>query len=1049
VNKPRSIFPLVLCGLLLCALPARSQSLLGSIVGRVTDASKQPLHNADVVLIDEETNRKRTAKTSANGEFGASLLPAGTYRVETSVAGYRQFSCVVVLLINQEIHIEIPLLPEKSVERVEVTGDEGLLKTESATLSTVIQNRAIRSLPLDGRNVYELTLLTPGSVPAAQGSAGSERGDFTFNINGAREDANNYLLDGIFNGDPKLNGFAVSPPVDAVREYEVLTNGYDASFGRNVGGQVNVVLQSGTNQLHGAAYEFLRNAVLDGTNYFAPKDEAAPKNIRNQFGASLGGPIREDRTFFFADYEGLRIREGITETTNVPTALERIGNFSQSSLVPIDVLTGQPFPNSIIPVSRMSPVALAIAALYPLPNRSTRGQNFVGSPTENDRADHFDLRLDHNLSMSSDLSFHYSLGDRDLFEPYGAAGSSASVPGYGNDVPRRAQSVMLSETHIFPPNLLNEARLGFNRVSLQVNQQNQHNNLNQAVGLPTAWTYPRDTGLSQIVVSGFSTLGDEINNPQRTTTDVYEFTDNANWTRGSHSFKFGVDIRRLRQNAFADVESRGLLEFVGFTGNALSEMLQDVPSFTALARLDNPQHLRTQSYDFYAQDGWRVRPNLTLTLGIRYEYNTPPVDPRDRATIYDPSTQSIVPVGKNGIPRAGYYPDKNNFAPRLGFAWIPDTAGKWVIRSGYGVDYDQSALAPSQGLYFSPPYFNLQVFVPSAQFPIFLENPFPSNYPGFIPTPAFTFQRNLRTPYMQQWNFSLERELSRSSVAELAYVGTKGTKLIDNRDINQARPSPQPLNLRPVPQFADIDAYESRGNSNYHALQAKFTQRLHAGLSALASYTWSKSIDDASGFFSSAGDPNFPQDSNNTRADRGLSNFDVRQRFTVAYSYDVPLPAHHNALLRGWQTNGVWSFQTGRPFTVTLLPGVDNSNTGIPSIQFGVVDRPNLVGNPHVSNPSPDAWFNTSAFAMSPYGTFGNAGRNILTGPGFASLDVSAVKNTPIREGLTLQFRAEFFNLLNRPNFNLPDSFLGSPAFGRVLSAGTPRRAQFGLKLLL
>src|SRR5439155_14061601 len=448
-------------------------------------------------------------------------------------------------------------------------------------------------------------------------------------------------------------------------------------------------------------------------------------------------------------------------------------------------------------------------------------------------------------------------------------------------------------------------------------------------------------------------------------------------TRGSHVFKFGADLRSLQQNAYADVESRGLLEFVGFTWNALADMLQDVPSFTAVARLDNPQHLRTQSYGLYAQDAWRARPNLTLTLGLRYEYNTPAVDPRDRATIYDPTTQSIVPVGKNGIPRAGYDPDRNNFAPRLGIAWTPDAARKWAIRSGYGIYYDQSALAPSQGLYFSPPYFNLQIFVPSAQFPVILENPFPSNYPGFIPSPAFTFQRNLRTPYMQQWNFSLEREIGRSSVAELAYVGTKGTKLIDNRDINQANPSPHPLNLRPVPQFADIDAYESRGSSNYNALQAKFTQRLYAGLSALASYTWSKSIDDASGFFSSAGDPNFPQDSNHTRADRGLSNFDIRHRFTLGYSYDLPLHAK-SILLRGWQTNGVWTFQTGRPFTVTLLPGVDNSNTGVPSIQFGVVDRPNLVGNPHVSNPGPDAWFNTSAFALPPYGTFGTAGRNIL-----------------------------------------------------------------------
>jgi hypothetical protein len=284
-------------------------------------------------------------------------------------------------------------------------------------------------------------------------------------------------------------------------------------------------------------------------------------------------------------------------------------------------------------------------------------------------------------------------------------------------------------------------------------------------------------------------------------------------------------------------------------------------------------------------------------------------------------------------------------------------------------------------------------------------------------------------------------------VAELSYVGTKGTKLIDNRDINQAKPSPQQPNLRPVPQFADIDAYESRGNSQYNALQAQFTQRLHAGLSALAAYSWSKSIDDASGFFSSAGDPNFPQDSNNTRGDRGLSNFDIRHRFTLSYSYDLRFPSK-NILLRGWQTNGIWTFQTGRPFTVTLLPGTDNSNTGLPGIGYGVVDRPNVVGNPHISNQGPNRWFNPSAFVTPTYGTFGNAGRNIFQGPGFSSVNISLVKNTTIRDAATVQFRAEIFNLLDRANFGLPDGFVGSPSFGSVLSAGTPRRMQIGLKLL-
>lgn len=1047
MKKRHSIATLILCIFLIPTCPSNAQSVRGSIVGRVTDASNKSLAGAEVKLVEEETNRERSVRAGADGRFVVTLLPPGRYRIEAELARYQKSTRMVVLLVNQEVDIEVPLLSERSSEQINITAEPGLIKTDSATLSTVIQNREVRNLPLDGRNFYELTLLVPGSAPAAPGSAGSDRGDFAFNINGAREDANNYLLDGVYNGDPKLNGFAVTPPVDAVREYEVLTNAYDASFGRSAGGQVNVVLQSGTNRLHGAVYEFLRNAVLDSTNYFAPKDESSPKDIRNQFGASIGGPIQKDRSFFFADYEGWRIREGITQTANVPTAAERIGDFSHSSLVPIDLFTGSPFSGGIIPASRLDPIALAIAALYPLPNRAIPGQNFVASPTQTDRNDHFDVRLDHSLSKSSDLSFHYSFGDRDFFEPYGAPGSSASVPGYGNNIPRRSQNAMLGETHIFSPNFLNEIRLGFDRVSLKVNQQNQDNNLNEAVGLPTISTNPRDRGLTEIVVSGFSTLGDELNNPQRNTINVYQLTDSASWVRRSHLFKFGLDIRRLQQNAFADVESRGLIEFVGFTGNALAEMLQDVPSVTAIASLDNPQHPRTQSYDFFAQDTWRMRPSLTLTLGLRYEYNTPAVDPQNRASIYDPATRSIVQVGKSGIPRAGYNADRNNFAPRLGVAWTPDRARHWVLRSGYGIYYDQAALAQGQGLYFSPPYFNSQVFIQSAQFPIILENPFPSNYPLFIPTGAFTFQRNLRTPYMQQWNVSVARQVGGWGVAELSYVGTKGTKLIDNRDINQANPSPQQPNLRPVPQFADIDAYESRGSSSYNALQAKFTQRLHAGLSALASYTWSKSIDDASGFFSSAGDPNFPQDSNNTRGDRGLSNFDVRQRFTLGYSYDLNFSSKR-VLLSGWQTNGIWTFQTGRPFTVTLLPGTDNSNTGLPNIGFGVVDRPNVVGNPGISNQGVGRWFNTSAFVTPPYGSFGNAGRNILEGPGFTSVNVSVIKNTKIRESATVQFRAEIFNLLDRANFGLPDSFVGSPSFGRVLSAGTPRRIQFALKLL-
>jgi hypothetical protein len=1026
-----------------------AQSLRGSIGGHVTDAAGRPLSGIALTVTEEHTGRTRNATSSGDGEFLVTLLPAGVYRVKATGSGYRPTSRTITLLVNQEVYVELPLLAATSRESVEVAGVAEVPKSESATLSTVIPNREIRNLPLDGRNFYELVLLVPGAAPAAQGSAGSVRGDLTFNINGAREDANYFLLDGVYNNDPKLNGFSLAPPVDAVREFEVLTNSYDASFGRAAGGQINVILQSGTNQFHGTVYEFLRNSKLDGTNYFAPSGEPSPKNIRNQFGGSLGGPIRKEKSFFFADYQGHRIREGITRTANVPTALERRGDFSQSGgrLVPIDLFTQQPFPNFIIPPSRMSSVALNIAALYPLPNRPVVGQNFVASPTQKDRSDQFDVRFDQNLSQSSDLAFRYSMIDRDFFEPYGAPGSSASVPGFGNNVPRRMQNAMLSATHVFSPGFLNEVRLGFNRANVKVNQQNQGNDLNNAVGLPTVSSNPRDTGLNQIGVAGFSSLGDEINNPQRNTSNIYHIIDNASWSHGRHLIRFGVDIRKTEQNAFADVLSRGLIQFVGVTGNALAEMLQGFPSYTGVARMDNPQHLRSQSYNLYAQDTMRLSSRLTLMLGLRYEYNTPAVDPKDRASLYDVASRSIMPVGASGIPRAGYDPDRNNLGPRVGIAWVPDASRNWVLRTGYGVYFDQAPLAPSQGLYFSPPYFQSQIFIPSQQFPIFIENPFPANYPGFVPNGAFTFQRDLRTPYLQHWNFDVQRAIWNSAAIEVGYAASKGTKLINNRDINQAHSSPVQPNLRPNPLFLDISAYESRGNSSYHALQARFTQRLSHGLSALASYTWSKSIDDASGFFSSAGDPNFPQDSNNVSADRGLSNFDVRHRFTVGYSYDLPI-ASKNILLRGWRTNGVWTFQSGRPFTVTLMPGVDNSNTGVPSIGYGVVDRPNVSGDPSVSDRGPDRWFHTNAFTMPVYGTFGNAGRNILTGPRFSSIDVSAIKDTILRESLTLQLRAEIFNLLDASNFGLPDGYFGSPTFGRLVSAGTPRRVQFGLKVL-
>jgi hypothetical protein len=1063
---PRRVLFAALVLSFLSASTICAQTYRASVRGTVFDTNGAVIPGASVSLTSLDTGEVRTSLSGAEGEFAISALLPGKYRLEIDVNSFQKHSERIEVLVNQEQRVDVTMLVsgprQENVVDLDFTSPP--LKKDSASLGTVIENRQIEGLPLDGRNFFELSLLVPGAVPAAQGSAGSVRGDFAFSVNGAREDSNNFLLDGVYNVDPKLNTFGVRPPVDAIREFENLTSTYDAAFGRSAGAQVNVVLKSGSNDFRGSVFEFHRNGALDARNYFAPDSEPAPKYIRNQFGFAVGGPLRKDKTFFFADYEGTRSREGITRVANVPTMAERAGDFSQSLFgLPVDPFTGQPFMGGRIPDDRINNVGRRIAALYPAPNRNARFANFVSSPTQRDRNDHFDVRIDHLVNNRSSLAFRYSLGDRSLFEPF-AGPAFSFVPGFGNDVSRRSQNAMISETHVFSADFVNDLRIAFNRVATGVRQEDAGTSLNREVGLPDLSANTRDLGLSFITITGFSPLGHEGNNPQNSVTNTYQILDTATYTRGEHLMKFGLDVRIVQQNAFRDVQSRGLIQFSPFaqiTGNALADLLLGFPLLTGGARVDNAQHLRSQSYNLFFNDSFRVTPRLTLTAGLRYEYNTPSVDAFDRANIYDPKTGNLVAVGTSGIPRSGYESDPNNFAPRVGFALTIGKSEKTVLRGGYGIYYDQSPLAPGEALYFNKPYFDFNLFFSLPGLPLTLDNPFPSFFPFPLPDSALAIQRDLRTPYMQHWNANVQQQLGRSWVLEVAYVGSKGTKLLSARDINQPAPSVLPPGLpfvpRPNPFFDDITLIESRAGSSYHSLQTRLQQRLDFGLALLGSYTWSKSVDDASNFFTSAGDPNFPQNSYDVRAERGRSNFDVRHRLSVSYSYDLPFGTGRtylsdrglvSTILAGWQTFGILTLQSGRPFTVALLQEIDNSGTGRSALGFGANDRPNIVGDPALSRRSPERWFNTAAFVFPSPGTFGNAGRNILDGPGYQNVNASIIKNTRLSERFNLQFRAEAFNLFNHPNFNLPDNFLGSPAFGQITSAREPRHIQFGFKLL-
>ena len=1022
------------------------------IRGVIVDPALLGLANVEVRVTREDTGEIRRVRTDGEGRFSVPELQAGVYRVNVEQTGFGPFVARTEVSMNQEFWLQVPLQLGALIQAVDVTVPFIPVDYDTPALHTFIDERQITELPLDGRNFLELALLAPGASPPPQGSASSGRGDFALSINGAREDFNGFLLDGVYNIDPKLNTPSVRPPVDAIGQFQVLTSTYDASFGRNAGGQINVITRSGVNRFSGSAYEFLRDGKLNARNHFAPRNEPAPDYGRHQFGGSLGGPLARNHTFFFVDYERTHLREGITRVTNVPTLAERAGDFSQTLFNrPFNFLVGQPFTDGVIPPAFQSPIGRAIAALYPAPNRGTPLANYVSSPTLRDDIDQADARIDQSFAGGATLTARYSLSDRRLFDPFAGPGF-ALVPGFGTDVPRRGQNGAVTFTHAPSSRMVNDLRFGYNRVSIGVFGENTATN-NTAVGLPALTPNPRDAGLSVISIAGFSPLGHEYTTPQESTSETLQISDTVTLSRGSHLLKTGGEWYGIRQSAYRDVQSRGFLTFINqaYTGNALADLLLGLPALTGGARLDNPQNLRAHSWSAFAQDDWRPVAALTISAGLRYDYVAPPVDADNRANLYDTATGQLVGVGSGGMPRGGYVPDRNNVAPRAGFAWALGRERMNVIRGGYGIYYNQGALATSEGLFFNPPYFNLGVYFPGFGPAVTLADPFPASFPVFIPQSATAYQRDLQTPWMEHWNVNLQHLIGLSRSLEVAYVGSRGHDLVSARDMNQAAASPKVPNLRPNPLLADITLIESRGGSRYNALQVRYQQRPATGTAMLLSYTLGKSTDDASGFFTSAGDPNFPQNSLDPGAERGRSSFDIRHRFSAAITRPLVLGPFAKVpvirrVLADVDLEAVVTLQSGRPFTAALLPDVDNSNTGRSNLGFGNNDRPNVSGSTSLAGRNADAWFNTKAFSMPAFGTFGDSGRNTLTGPRFQTINVAVVKHLRTGRSASIDLRAEAFNLLDHVNYDLPDAYLGSPTFGRILSAGSPRRIQFGVR---
>jgi hypothetical protein len=914
-----------------------------------------------------------------------------------------------------------------------------MVRIGNSTVGEVFDNQTLVTLPVTERDALQLMSHAPGVAPPAPGSRLSTQGNVGLNSSGAREAANNFLLEGVDNNDLFLNRLVVNPSLDAIEEVSLLQNTYDAEFGRSAGAQVNVVLKSGTRTLRGSAYEFFRHSGLDARNPFEPTDQPQALLRKHQFGGTIGGPVGSRPSFYFVNVEAVRAREAETRLAHVPTAAERAGDFSQSGVAIFDPFTGRPFAGNVIPAARVNAAGLATANLYPLPNRADPDSNFVSSPEGARRAIQWTIKTDHHGWRDKPIFVRYSFSrdDRDL--PFAAHGRN--LPGFGAAVLDQGHNVAAGFSQTIGVRAFNEVRVGYNALRRENMAQRSGLDGFAALGIVGPPLDAVDRAYPAVVLPGFESLGDDPNLPVVRRTGTLHLSDSLSIDRGRHHVKLGGEFRHYASDGFNHLYARGEATFAGaYTGYPMADLLLGLPTYALLAENDNRQALRTWSANGFAQDDWRISPTFTVNAGVRYEYNAPPVDVDNRMVTFDVATLTLRQVGQGGVSRSGLTGDFNNVAPRVGMSWDLTGNGTLIVRGGYGLFYDTGTLIENSALYFNPPYFTLQVYFPFAQ-PIFWNDPFPSDG-GFAPSPTVnTLDPHFRTAYSQQASLGLERVFSGTTLTA-RYVTTHGRNLVGKRNINQPTPAPGDIDARrPLQGYADILFVESQSRSSYHALQLSALRRHARNLSFRAAYTLSKSMDNASAFLATDGDDNTPQNSRDLGAEWGPSDYDARHRLVASVTWDLPA-AGDSALWRGWQTSLVFTAQSGRPFTPRV--SYDNSNTGNIGGGTFAYDRPNVVA---AGTPGAVSYGGQSFVVADPY-TFGNAGRNSLTGPGYAALDAVVAKRLTLSGARALELRLEVVNALNRQNFQIPDSFVDRATFGQSLVAFPARQLQLAARFM-
>jgi Carboxypeptidase regulatory-like domain/TonB-dependent Receptor Plug Domain/TonB dependent receptor len=1022
-----------------------AQSYRGSIRGKVSDPSGELVAGAKVTAKSAGTGIIRGTITGADGAYVLAELPAGEYVVLADSTGLSTAAQNVVVNVGLDTIADFDLTRfEKKLEMVTVTGEAPVIETSRDVLGEVVDQKLVTELPLNGRDFGKLVALTPGTTVDPSGVAGTQGGFGQFNINGNRDRSNNYTLDGTDNNDPFFNNSALNQtgiggapasllPIDAIQEFN-LQSQFGAEYGRNSGSVVNIVTKSGTNQFHGTAFEFLRNSALDARNYFNTQSRKSVFQ-NNNFGASLGGPIVKEKTFFFGAYEGQRERVGSDFLLLVPTQTQ----IQQARVI------AQGFNGGVI-----NPGLDAILAFYP---KSDTNQ-IPGVVHDKNDGNNFIVKIDHNLTDTELLTGRYAFSQSDQVFPFGSPGgfgAGSRLPQFAQTSPARVQVASFSLLSSLSTSTINEVRFGYSRYRTSFNSLDA--NLNPTsiglnfgtgkLGLPEF----DFTGIENLGATGFSV-------PRGRTSQTFQILDNFTWLKGKHTFKFGGEFRRAAIDNFNDNLERGIFQFtagVGLSNDPIVDALadfytggsQDTGPFGACCSFVSVDAGNTQrttynnGLSFFAQDDYRLSSSLTLNLGLRWEYFGPLSEKNNLlSNLGQDGTLAMVGTdGLNGL----YRRDLHDFGPRVGFAW--SALKNTVVRAGYGIYHDYvpqdiliANFTTSAGVATNP-------IGPKAVLPLSFDatafngtNPMPNapimNGIASPPYSIFITPRDFHSPYTQNWNLNIQQKVAENASVEARYVGSKGTKLVRLTDLNE----PDANGNRTInPNYSAIDELTPSSSSTYHALQAITRVQNAHRVSGFASYVWSKSIDDASDGIDFVPGAAFPQDPGNLAAERGPSLFDTRHRFTAAINYEL---ASWNSLRKfgsGWQLNTVISVQSGRP-----IPIANSTDT---SGRFYFNQRPNVVSgvNPILPHWTPSTgYLNPLAFVQPAFGTFGDLGRDAIYGPGYSNWDFSIAKNTRLTERLNLELRAEFFNILNHPNFALPAHTI-IPGF---VDNGTPGNPQ-------